>query len=159
MGARGLASAVGRLGSGGPCVGFVADAAGFHLAFAPSADGLAVSRVRGLKRTNELLAASIAYFEEALDPPPPELEATQADLAAVLAWMAKVEADAGRRRLLREALDAIDDGLAADAVVARLSEARRGSPSTNAQADVVDLLSRRFSELVGLAADSAAPSV
>jgi len=103
----------------------------------------------------------IAYFEEALDPPPPELEATQADLAGLLAWIAKAETDAARSRLIGQALDAIDDGLAGDAVVARLSEARRGLGSeANEQADAIDLLAQRVRELGRTsAAGEAAPSV
>jgi len=79
-----------------------------------------------------------------------------------LAWMATNEADAARQALIREALDAIDDGLAGDAVVARLGEARRGLAEAGAkeQVDAIDLLSERFRELGGeSAADLAAPSV
>jgi hypothetical protein len=153
--------AVGMLASGA-WVGFVADGTGFHLAFARPDGGTTVSESLDASRRNELLAATIAYFEEALDPPPPELEATQADLAGLLAWMAKTETDAARRGLVREALDAIDDGLAGDAVVARLGEARRGLAwaDTKERADAVDLLVARFRELGGeSAADPAAPSV
>ena len=143
-------------------MGFVADGSGFHLAFARNDGGLSISSSLGPSRSAELLTATIAYFEEALDPPPPELEATQADLAGLLAWIAKTETDAVRRRLVHEALDAIDDGLAGDAVVARLGEARRGLTSgrINEQADAVDLLWGRFKELGGeSAAGPAAPSV
>ena len=152
--------AVGRIGLGGPWVGFVTDAAGFHLAFAHPGEATAVSPARGANRVAELLAAAIVYFEEALDPPPPELEATQADLAELLAWMA-TETDAGRRSLVLEALDAIDDGLAGDAVVARLSEASRGlSREAAEQADAIDLLAERAKDLGGRsAAGEAAPSV
>jgi len=152
--------AIGRLGPRGPWVGFVRDAAGFHLAVAQPGDGAAVSPVGGANRVAELLAAAIVYFEEALDPPPPELEATQADLAELLEWMA-TEIDTGRKQLVREALDAIDDGLAGDAVVARLSEARRRlGGKTLEQADAIDLLAQRVKDLRGRsAAGEAAPSV
>ena len=143
-------------------MGFVADSAGFHLAYARPDGGMTISQSHGASRSAELLAATIAYFEEALYPPPPELEATQADLAALLAWMARTEADAARQALIREALDAIDDGLAGDAVVARLGEARRGlaAAGMKEQVDAIDLLSERFRELGGeRTADPAAPSV
>jgi hypothetical protein len=142
-------------------VGFIANGAGFHLAFAQPGEAVTISQAQGSTRIAELLAATIAYFEEALEPPPPELEATQADLAGLLSWMAATEPDAGRRRVVREALDAIDDGLAGDAVVARLSEARRGLASdAREQADTIDLLAERLRELGGTsAADPAAPSV
>jgi len=152
--------AIGRIGARGQWVGFVRDAAGFHLAVAQPGEATAVSPARGANRIAELLAVAIVYFEEALDAPPPELEATQADLAELLAWMA-TETDTGRNQLVREALDAIDDGLAGDAVVARLSEARRGLPEKAIeQADAIDLLVQRVKDLRGRsAAGEAAPSV
>jgi hypothetical protein len=152
--------AIGRVDARGPWVGFVRDAAGFHLAVAQPGEAAAVSRAGGANRIGELLAAAIVYFEEALDPPPPELEATQADLAELLAWMA-TETNASRKQLVREALDAIDDGLAGDAVVARLSEARRGlGAQAVEQADAIDLLVQRVKDLRGRgAAGEAAPSV
>jgi len=152
--------AIGRIGPRGPWVGFARDAAGFHLAVAHSGEPTAISPAGGANRIAELLAAAIVYFEEALDPPPPELEATQADLAELLAWMA-AETDTGRKQLVREALDAIDDGLAGDAVVARLSEARRGlAGKAVEQADAIDLLAQRVNHLRGRsAAGEAAPSV
>jgi len=154
-----LPVAVGRIGPHGPWVGFVSDAGGFHLAFAQPGEAAAVSPARGANRVAELLAAAIVYFEEALDPAPPELEATQADLAELLAWMT-AKTDAGRRHLVREALDAIDDGLAGDAVVARLSEARSGLAEEAAeQADAIDLLAARVEDMRGRgAAGKAAPS-
>jgi len=143
------AAAVGRLGPHGPWLGFVAEAAGFRLVVAyPGSAAITKSPARGSRRLAELMAVAIAYFEEALDPAPPELEATQADLAALLRWIVQSETDDGRRRLVREALDAIDDGLAGDAVVARLSEARRGLGSEmTEQADAIDLLEARVEEL------------
>ena len=70
-----------------------------------------------------LLALAVAYFEDALDAPPDELAATHADIASLVRHVAEAEADAPRRRLLDEAVDAIDDGLAADVVIGRLSAA------------------------------------
>ena len=155
------AVAIGRLRADGPWLGIVAEEAGFRLAVAFPGSAPVTSRARGTRRIAELLAAAIAYFEEALDPPPPELEATQADLAGLLAWIAEAETDAVRSRLIGQALDAIDDGLAGDAVVARLSEARRGLGSeANEQDDAIDLLAQRVRELGRTsAAGEAAPSV
>jgi len=123
--------AIGRIGARGQWVGFVRDAAGFHLAVAQPGEATAVSPARGANRIAELLA-----------------------------WMA-TETDTGRNQLVREALDAIDDGLAGDAVVARLSEARRGLPEKAIeQADAIDLLAQRVKDLRGRsAAGEAAPSV
>jgi hypothetical protein len=58
-----------------------------------------------------LAAAASAYFLASLDPPPPDLEATHADVAALVRSLA---ADP-------EAIDAIDDGLPGDAVALRLA--------------------------------------
>lgn len=111
------ACAVGRLGTGGPWVGF-----------APTLDdgyALVVEGPSGSGRSpadaDLLLALAIAYFEDALDAPPDELAATHADIASLVRHVAGAEVDAPRRRLLEEAVDAIDDGLAADVVIARLS--------------------------------------
>ncbi|MCA1588229.1 MAG: hypothetical protein LC744_06170 [Chloroflexi bacterium] len=87
----------------------------------------------GLRRAEEadlLLAIAIAYFEDALDPPPDDLAATHADIGSLVRHLAEAEADAARRRQLREAVDAIDDGLATDAVIARLAAAMR-SPTAS----------------------------
>ena len=111
------ACAVGRLGAGGPWVGF-----------APTLDdgyALVVEGPAGSGRApadaDLLLALAVAYFEDALDAPPDDLAATHADIASLVRHVAGAEADAPRRRLLEEAVDAIDDGLAADVVIARLS--------------------------------------
>lgn len=156
----GRAAAIGRLGPDGPWVGFAADGAGFHLACSRGTGSMAVSKSRGSSRLSELVAVAVLYFEEALEPPPPDLEATQADLAELLGWMAH-QTDGGVSALLREALDAIDDGLAGDSVVARLSEVRGGiGPNAAEQADPIDLLETRLRDPEGWsAAGEAAPSV
>ena len=66
------AVAIGRLRADGPWLGIVAEEAGFRLAVAFPGSAPVTSRARGTRRIAELLAAAIAYFEEALDPPPPE---------------------------------------------------------------------------------------
>jgi hypothetical protein len=127
--------AIGRLSPNGPWIGFVANAGGYRLVL-----GLA-DRIRSADaEVDLLLAVGIAYFTEALDDPPPELEATQADLSALVARLADAEVDAERRHLLREALDAIDDGLAGDAVASRLAAARE--PEAQG-VDAIDLLRTR----------------
>ncbi len=92
-----------------------------------------------------LLALAIAHFAGVFEEPPPDLEATQADLSALVRYLIREEADPGRRALLSEALDAIDDGLAGDAVANRLAAAR--SPQTS-RIDPAELLQSRANELV-----------
>jgi hypothetical protein len=154
------AAAIGRLRPDGPWVGFVADGAGFHLAASRPEASVAISTLVGSGRLAELLAVAILYFEEAAEPAPPEIEATQADLAELIRWVA-AQTDGQVRRVLRDALDAIDDGLTGDTVVARLSEGRAGLGSqTEEQADVIDLLEARMRDSGGWsAAGEAAPSV
>jgi hypothetical protein len=142
-------SAVGIINSSGTWTGFVRDPGGFSLAFG-GADGVTLtSEADGADRRTELLAAAMAYYAEAFDAPPVEFEATQADLAALVGWLAVRERDAPRRSRLEEALDAIDDGLAGDVVVARLSAASSGGePKTNEQVDPLDLLVSRYRALI-----------
>jgi hypothetical protein len=131
--------AIGRLSPNGPWIGFAAKASGYRLVV-----GLA-DRLRSAEAgVDLLLALGIAYFTEALDDPPPELEATQADLSALVARLADAEVDTERRRLLREALDAIDDGLAGDAVVSRLAAARE--PEAQG-VDAIELLRTRGAQI------------
>jgi hypothetical protein len=70
-----------------------------------------------------LVAAAITFFLAVLDDPPVELEATHADVAGLVRSLATsptaTESDA-ERLATREAVDAIDDGLPADAVALRL---------------------------------------
>ena len=133
--------AVGRLAPDGAWVGFAADAGGYCLAVG---DG---ERVRLLDADAEtLLALAIAYFEEALDEAPAGLEATHADVSELVRHVALAEPEPSRARLLAEAVDAIDDGLGADAVATRLAAAIRGGIGpgmADEQADPVDLLVMR----------------
>ena len=115
-------AAVGRLEAdpGSPWVGLARSEDGFALAFGET-DG----RVRIVRPTprRELLALAIAYVDETLHDPPPDLEATHADLAALVGWLRDTAPAPDAMRLLAEALDAIDDGLAEDVVVHRLTAA------------------------------------
>jgi hypothetical protein len=132
--------AIGRIGPDGPWVGFVRADGGYRLA---------VGMPSGIRSepadADLLLAMAIAYFEDALDDPPPDIEATQADLSALVRDVASRAPQAERRHLLDEAVDAIDDGLAVDAVINCLAAAR--DPETEEQADPVDLLLSRVEAL------------
>ncbi len=151
--------AIGRLALDGPWVGLVRAPDGWRLACATADGTAAVSSSEGANRADELLAAAIVHFEEVLPPPPPELEATQADLADMLRWLSTSEPDPARRALLVDALDAVDDGLAGDAVVGRLAEARAridvAARMENEEADLVSLLAARCASI---GAAGAAPS-
>lgn len=113
------ACAVGQLGPEGPWLGF-----------APTLDdgyALVVGGRTGSRRADAdadlLLGIAIAYFEESIEAPPDDLAATHADIGALVRHLAEVESDMTRRGLLAEAVDAVDDGLAPDVVIARLAAA------------------------------------
>jgi hypothetical protein len=135
------ACVIGRLREAGPWLGFQPNPHGYRFV-AGTPDGLRSRRADA----DVLLALAIAYFEEAFPDPPPELEATHADLSGLVRHVAELESDPTRRRLLDEAVDAIDDGLAGDAVANRLNAARPGKPDE--QADPVDLLVQLAEELL-----------
>jgi hypothetical protein len=138
--------AIGRVREEGPWIGFLPAERGYRVVAGLGA------RVRDRPADADLLLAlAIAWFEEAFDDPPPELEASQADLSALVRHLAAGEAEPERRRLLDEAVDAIDDGLAGDAVANRLSAVRVRSMAAgeaNEQADPVDLLVTLAEELL-----------
>lgn len=134
--------AIGRIGADGPWVGFVRTDGAYRLAIGLD-DG--VRTESDPADADLLLVMAIAYFEDALEDPPPDIEATHADLSGLLRTLAERAADPERRRLLDEAVDAIDDGLAVDAVIGSLNAAR-GS-ETEEQADPVDLLLSRAEAL------------
>ena len=119
--------------------------------FAPTLDdtyALVVGELAGGPRqveadADDLLSLALAYFEETLDPPPDELAATHGDIGALVRHVAEHEPDPERRRLLGEAVDAVDDGLAADATIARLTRALGDG------ADATSRIRRRVSDLMG----------
>jgi hypothetical protein len=133
--------AIGRLYSSGPWIGFQADGA------AALAVGTEHDVRLGPADDATLIALAIAYFDEAFDDPPPDLEATHEDISALLRGVMAAEPDDGRRRLLSEAVDAIDDGLAHDAVTSRLLSAMPRAQNEQA-ADPVDLLVERARALL-----------
>ena len=133
--------AIGRWHPDGPWIGFQAKDGGYRLCIGED-DGLRCEEADA----DALLSLAIAHFEEALEAAPPDLEATQADLSELVRFVAGRERDISRRAQLAEAIDAIDDGLAGDAVARRLAECRRGMK--NEQADPVDLLVARATRLL-----------
>lgn len=138
--------AVGSLAGTTPgWVGFIRDAEGYRLVCADAGGTLHPSASQGDARADELLLVAIAHYEEALDPPPLTWEATQADLAALLAWLASTETDTARLAALARAVDAIDDGLAGDAVAGRLADARPTS-AEDEPSDPAAQLARRCAQ-------------
>jgi hypothetical protein len=133
------ARAIGRLKPDGPWIGF-----GFRGNDARLVVGAGDDLHDAAADADLALAIAIAHFAEAFDEAPPDLEATQSDLSALVGHLIRREADAGRRALLSEALDAIDDGLAGDAVAGRLAAAR---PLVSDGIDPVELLLDRANEL------------
>ena len=111
------ACTVGRLGGGGPWLGFAPSLDdGYDLVVT---DG---SRVRRAPASAaDLVCLAIAYFEDALEAPPEELAATHADIGALVRHVAAHESDQALASAIAEAVDAIDDGLAGDAVIAALA--------------------------------------
>ena len=90
------------------------------------------------------MSLAIAYFEEGLAEPPEALAATHADIGSLVRHLAVVEIDPGLRRRLDEAVDAVDDGLAADVVVGRLTLCLKGAEEPIAR------LGRRADQLLRL---------
>lgn len=127
--------AIGRLEPDGPWIGFDQHGGGYRF----------IVESRGTRHVapadpDLLLALAIAHFAEAFEGAPQDLEATQADLSALVRHVMDATTDASRRALLTEALDAIDDGLAGDAVASRLALARGTQKDRVGSADPVELL-------------------
>jgi hypothetical protein len=139
-------SAVGRLSGRSSWVGFVETDEGFHLVVGGPHGSLRHSLSTSSARRLELLAAAAAHYAEALDPPPPGLEATQADLGDLVRWLVAVEDETERREQLAAVVDAIDDGLAGEVVLSRLSETIRDEIEEE-QVDLVDLLTAQLKSL------------
>lgn len=137
------ACAIGRLGGDGPWVGFALVDGSYRLAVGAVGDAFGTA----VADDGLLLALAIAYFEDDLDDPPPDLEATHADLSDLVRSVAARAAESDARRLLDEAVDAIDDGLAADEVIGRLVAAWRWTAKE--QADPIDLLRERVAAVSG----------
>jgi len=114
--------AIGRLAPDGPWVGFQAAGGRYRLVFGMADGSLRPDPTRdpGAIRAG-LIASAIAYFSEALGEPPPDVAATQADLAALVRHLRAGATNASAARLAQEAIDAIDDGLSGDAVALRVA--------------------------------------
>jgi hypothetical protein len=132
------ARAIGRLEAGGPWIGF---------GYRAGACRIVMETPGGMRDAaadpDLILALAIAHFAGALEEAPPDLEATQSDLSALVRHLIGAEPDPARRALLGEATDAIDDGLAGDAVAERLEAAR----SPRDAVDPVELLSMKAREI------------
>ncbi len=133
------ARAIGRLEAGGPWIGF-----GYRAGACRIVVGTADAMRDAPAEPDLILALAIAYFAEAFDEAPPDLEATQSDISALVRHLVGAEADPARRALLGEAMDAIDDGLAGDAVAGKLDAARS---ARGVAVDPVELVSMRAREI------------
>ena len=134
----GAACVVGSLGADGPWVGFVPSFDDGYELIVGTPGG---EQYRAAADREDLLALAVAYFEDALGEPPEELAAMHADIGSLVRHVADREPSAGLRRLLNEAVDAIDDGLATDVVVGRLRSCLPG------EEEPVARLTRRAEEL------------
>ena len=116
------ACAVGRLEPDGPWIGFAPSLDdGYALTVGGAGESGGAHRVPA--EPHDLIALAILYFEDALAEPPEEFAATLGDIGAVVRHAAERVTDAPSRRAFDEAVDAIDDGLAADVVLDRLARA------------------------------------
>lgn len=132
------ACAVGRL-SDGTWIGFVPTMEDGYALVVGEDDSVAA--MGGASEPDDLVALAIAYFADELGEPPETLAATHGDLGALVRAVAEAESDPDRRARLADAVDAVDDGLAADAVVGRLSRCLAGEEEPLAR------LERRAAEL------------
>ena len=113
-----VACAVGRFDAGGPWIGF-APILDDSYALVVGADDRAPAAAPADR--DDLISLAIAYFADELPAPPEALAATHGDIGALVRHVAAGQTDAELARRLSEAVDAVDDGLAADVVVGRLS--------------------------------------
>ncbi|MDQ3690142.1 MAG: hypothetical protein M3406_08940 [Chloroflexota bacterium] len=132
------ACAVARIGADGPWVGFAPNLDDGYVLVVGGTDA---SPRRALASSDDLLALATVYFEESLDEPPDDLAATHGDIGSLVRHVAEHEADPERRRVLEEAVDAVDDGLAAEVTIARLGRALGGG-------DAAGRLRRRVARLL-----------
>lgn len=132
------AVAVGRLGPDGPWIGFAPSAGGgFDLL---AGDGRTVSHATA--DADDLVSLAIAFFEDSLTEPPEDLAATLGDIGGMVRSVAH-RSESERHARFAEAVDAVDDGLAADVVVSRLAACLDGREEPIAR------LERRAIEMLG----------
>lgn len=132
--------AVGRLGGGEAWVGFEVAAGVPRLVFG-TADGRVVPDPTDdpEERRRGLVAVATAYFTDALPEPPESLAATHADMATLIRGLRAFDRSPAFQRAVAEAEDAIDDGLAGDAVALRLQALGPEPP-----VDALDVLEERL---------------
>ena len=135
-----VACAVGRLSDDGPWIGFVPVLDDGYALVVGTDDAVLAAGKRA--DPDDLVALAIAYFADELSEPPEALAATHGDFGSLVRSLAADESEVARRRTLSEAVDAIDDGLAADVVVGRLSRCLGGDEEPVAR------LRRRAMELL-----------
>ena len=126
---------VGRLGDDGPWLGFAPSLDDGYVLVAAGEDG----EHRTPATSDDLLCLAVAYFEDALGEPPEELAATHADIGALVRHVAG-RAEPNRHAELADAIDAIDDGLDVDTVIAALSRCLDPGP------DPMERLARRAAQ-------------
>lgn len=138
-------SAIGRLSTHGPWVGFARGTDGYALAFGGPDDGVRLAPAPSRAELREdLLAIAICYFDEAFGDAPADLETTHAEIGEMLRWLVESEPDPACARLLDEAADAVDDGLPADVVIARLAAAGGHGTDAGAPAEPITRLTKRY---------------
>lgn len=108
-----------------------------------------VTRVPAGAGPRGVLLALIAFFEGEAPEPPPELEMTQGEAADAVRSLAAGAADEDFGAPLREALDAIDDGLPADVVTSFLYRSLEATPAGGlaAGATPIDEVRRTYERL------------
>ncbi|HET9416120.1 MAG TPA: hypothetical protein VFP30_01130 [Candidatus Limnocylindria bacterium] len=109
------ACVVGRLDPGGAWIGF-APILDDGYALTVATDG---RHDRSPAQPLDLIALAVLYFEDSVDAPPEEMAATHGDIGAIVRHAAD-RVGQPARVAASEAVDAIDDGLAADVVIERL---------------------------------------
>lgn len=134
-----VACAVGRLGPAGAWIGFAPTLDDGYALVVGTDDGATADAAAA---PDDLIALAVAYFADELAEPPEALAATHGDIGSLVRHVATGELDAERARRLAEAVDAVDDGLAADVVVGRLSRCLAGDE------EPLPRLRRRASELL-----------
>ena len=135
-----VACAVGRIDSGGPWIGFAPTLDDGYALVVGTDDGRVAEAPA---EADDLVALAIAYFADELPGPPEALAATHGDIGALVRHLAAAEVEPERARRLGEAVDAIDDGLAAYVVVVRLGRCLASDEEPVAR------LRRRAGELLG----------
>lgn len=133
--------AIGRFAGRGDWFGYRFDADGPRLVFGNAQGAVRTPPAAQRERRRDVAVAAITYFEELAASPPPELEATQVDLAEAVRWLVETETDVLQRKRLVEAAEAIDDGLAGESVSGLLRDA------LGERGDSLELLTERYASL------------